>query len=152
MIFLVFSFVSTRTGAGARPRFFLMFLPAFHVQEQVLVQDIPEVQAVSLVQEQVLVPVFPEVQAVSLVQEQVNVHEMPEVCAVHGFQRVQQRTVERTGSQVHAGRGTASSPGVPLNPGECAGYGFSHFFPTTKKCEGHPAVVACADCSSAAQA
>ena len=93
-------------------------LPAFHVQEQVidqeipdvhvvsrlqeqvLVHDIPEVQAVSLVQEQVLIPVIPEVQAVSLVQEQVNVHEIPEVCAVHGFQRVQQRTVEHAGSQV----------------------------------------------------
>ena len=146
-------------------------LPAFHVQEQVidheipddygvsrlqeqvLVHDIPEVQAVSLVQEQVLAPGIPEVQAVAHVQEQVNVHEIPEVGAVYGFPRVQQRTVEHAVSHVRAGRGTASSPGVPLNPGECAGYGvFSHFFPTTKKCEGQRAVDAHAGCSSAAQA
>ena len=72
-------------------------------------------------------------QAVSLVQEQVNVHKTPAVQAAHGSERVQQLTVERFGSHVHAAPGTSSSSWLTLKAGESAGYFFGTFSSPQKK-------------------
>ena len=105
-----------------------------HVQEQVIVSGFPEVQAYSHVQEQVIVQEILEVQASAHVQEQVNVHKILEAQAVSEFEQVQQRTVEQIGTRVRAARGTSSSSGVELKPGESSGYGvFFALFPTLEK-------------------
>ena len=144
------------------------------VQEQVFVQEIPSVQVVApfapvVAQEQVIVREIPGVlsrageddrpryswcssglsragagQAGSLVQEQVNVHETPAVQAAHGSERVQQLTVERFGSHVHAAPGTSSSSWLTLKAGESAGQFFALVPHRKKKCEGAWAVDACA--------
>ena len=85
------------------------------------------------VQEQVIAPAIPEVQALAPVQEQVNVLEIPGVQAFPGFERVQQRTVEHSGTLAHTRSGTSSSSGAGLNPGESAGDGVFRTFPRPKK-------------------
>ena len=67
-----------------------------------IVHAIPEAPPACHVQEQANPHEIPDDHVFSLVQEQVNVHDISEIQAVFGSERVQQRTVERFGSHVHA--------------------------------------------------